>query len=245
MSAKEEASEGEAEFKEYMKDQKKKDEKKPDVPKIDEGYLGRIQNKLNTSNEPAIKNQASRASELAAAKVQEVKNFEEYFRPFQEKRTLLWNELGKNNSYDLPINMNAGKPLLPANYTKSLTLHFNSASKEQMQHIENLRGKSSDLERTERLSNTMSTDQMEKRGIRLPKNYLTVSSEAAVSKEDLLNARIVIFCGVDLDTAREIAIIGDSRSLDDILDAWEYRNRTGYPNSNTESSQSTSQSGYA
>ncbi len=251
MSAKKEQTQEEAikeeeEYKEYVKEQEKKKAEpvKVQAPKVSESYLSQIQNKLNTSNTPILK-QISKQSEDAAAKVLTVKNFEEYFRPFQEKRTLLWNELGKNNSYDLPININAGKPLVPANYSKTITLHFNSASKEQMQHIENIRGKSSDLDRIERLSNTMSADQMEKKGLHLPKNYLTISTEAAQSKEDLLHARICIFTGVDEDTAKEIAVIADSRSLDDILDSWEYRNRTGYPNSDGKDTLSTSQSGYA
>ena len=224
-------------------DTKTKEKEKTVAKIIDEGYISKIQNKLNTSNTDVMKS-SNKQVEDAAAKVRAVKNFEEYFRPYQEQRTLMWNELGKANHFDLPINKNAGRPLMKADYSQSITLHFNSASKEQMQHIENLRAKSQDLDRIERLSNTMSTDLMEKKGLKIPKNYLTVSAEAAIAKEDLLHARIVIFCGVDEDTAKEIAIISDSQSLDQILDAWEYRNRTGFPNLKNEPIETSSQSGY-
>jgi hypothetical protein len=85
---------------------------------------------------------------------------------------------------------------------------------------------------------------MEKKGLKLPQNYATLSREAAASKEELLALRITVFCGVDSDTAKEIGVIAHSQTLDRILDAWEYRNRTGFPNSSTEPTQSTSQSGY-
>lgn len=253
MSKAQEKDEGATAEEEYKSEMKKKDAEKvkdaedKQAPKIDvnSDFINKIQSKLNSSNVASLET-VGKQSKDAASKVMGIKGFEEYFRPFQEARTLLWNELGKANSYDLPINMNAGKPDIPADYKKTIKLHFNSASKEQMQYIERLRGRSQDLDRTERMSNTLSTEQIEKKGLKIPHNFMTISAEAAEKKDELLVARIIIFCGVDKSTAQDIAAIADSRSLDDILDSWEYRIRTGYPNStqSTEPSQSTSQSGY-
>lgn len=253
MSKTQEKDEGAEAEQEYNKELKKKDQEKvketedKQTPKIDvnNDFINRIQSKLNSSNVAGLEN-TGKQSRDAATKVMGIKGFEEYFRPFQEARTLLWNELGKANTYDLPVNVNAGKPLIPADYKKTIKLHFNSASKEQMQYIEKLRGISQDLDRTERMANTLSTEQIEKKGLKIPANFMTISSESAKKKEELLTSRTIIFCGVDKETAENISAIADSRSLDDILDSWEYRIRTGYPNStqSTEPSQSTSQSGY-
>jgi len=233
---------------EYEKDSKiEKKDKSKEVPKekvleLTDSVIEGINAKLKRSNVDELR-KLSAAVTTASDKAKTVKDFEAYFRPYQEKRTLLWNELGKVNSFDLPININAGDPDSPAKYSKSITLWFNSASHEQLEKIDRLRGKSSDLDRVERLSN-MPISELEKKGLKIPVNYFTISTEAAQAKEDLLILRIISFCGIDRDTADNVKKIGDSRSLSDILDSWEYRCRTGYPNSSTENSPNTSVSGY-
>ena len=230
--------------------EKEKSKDKKQIPKqieekpieLNDRFLEDIQSKLRKTNIDELR-EISKASTKAAEKVLAVKDFEGYFRPYQEGKTLLWNELGKVNSYDLPINVNAGDVEKPASYSKTITLYFNSASNEQMETIEKLRGKSQDLDRIERLSN-MPITELEKKGLKIPSNYFTISTEAAQAKETLLITRIVALCGIDKTTAESIKKIADSRSLLDILDSWEYRCRTGYPNSKTEPGGSTSVSGY-
>jgi|ERR1044071_6214458 hypothetical protein len=224
---------------------KKVVEEKVQAPKkvYDENYIQKIQSKLAATNSDELK-KVNKVIEDAQKIANNVKDFDAYFRPFQEKRTLLWNELAKYNSFEIPINVNAGQVNKPANFSSTVTVHYNDASKEQMQHIETLRGKSSDLDRQDRVYNSLSMNEMDKRGLKLPQNYQTLSTEAAQAKDDLLISRICIFCGVEEDVAKELAVICHSQSLDRILDSWEYRNRTGFPNSNTEPTQNTSQSGY-
>lgn len=211
--------------------------------KMDENYVQKIQSKLSTGNTDELK-KANVVMEAAQKVANSIKDFDAYFRPYAEKRNIVWNELAKNNTFEIPINVNAGQIDKPASFTQTITLHYNDASKEQMQHIETLRGKSSDLDRQDRIYNSLSMSEMEKKGLKLPQNYATLSTEAANSKEELLVDRIVVFCGVEKDVAKEIAVICHSQTLDRILDSWEYRNRTGFPNSSPELTQSTSQSGY-
>lgn len=241
-----EATEAQAEYEKDVKASKKKEVQSEEsinkVIEITEQNLEEFQSRLKRSNIDEL-SKISSAVTKASDKAGAVKDFENYFRPYQEKRTLLWNELGKVNVFDLPINIHAGKPNIPASYSKTIQLYFNSASNEQMEKIDRLRGKTSDLDRVERLSNIPMAE-LEKKGLRIPANYFTISSEAAEAKERLLILRIVTFCGIDEETANNVKVLADSRSLLDILDSWEYRCRTGYPNSSTESTQSTSQSGY-
>ncbi len=227
------------------KTKKKVVEEKTNEPirQVDDSYVAKIQSKLATSNTDELK-KVNKVIEEAQKIANGIKDFDAYFRPYAEKRNIVWNELAKDNIFDIPINVNAGQVLKPASFTQTITLHYNDASKEQMQHIETLRGKTSDLDRQDRVYNSLSMSEMDKKGLKLPQNYATLSTEAATAKDDLLVARIVVFCGVDQETAKEIAVISHSQSLDRILDAWEYRNRTGFPNSNPEHTQSTSQSGY-
>lgn len=221
---------------EETKTEKKKDKK--------EGIIDKIQEELNASRHPQNKI-VDKVKDQVMAKIANVRDFQEYYRPYQEKRTLMWNELGSQNSYDVPININAGKPLEPANFAQTITLYYNDPSREQMNHIERLRGTSQDLDRQERVANTLPLNEIEKKGMTIPKNYLTISTQAAQAKEDLLIARIVMFCGVNEETAKNISNIAHSGSLDDILDSWEYRARTGFPNSQPvkDGMSSTSQSG--
>jgi soluble cytochrome b562 len=240
-----EADQVQAEYEKDTKGKKKGELKEVPEVKFEEltdSVIEGIQEKLKRSNVGELK-KLTTAADTASDKAASVKDFENYFRPFQEKRTLLWNELGKVNQFDLPINVNAGKPEVPANYTKTITLYYNSASNEQLEKIDRLRGKSSDLDRIERLSN-MPIAELEKKGLKIPSNYFTISTEAAQAKEDLMILRIVSLCGIDVDTAKKIKGIADSRSFSDILDSWEYRCRTGYPNSKSEGTPSTSVSGY-
>jgi len=240
-----EAEKAQAEYEKDIKATKKKEAQSEEhykIMEITDQSLQDFQSKLKRTNVDELR-KMSEAVTKASDKAAGVKDFENYFRPYQEKRTLLWNELGKVNVFDLPINIHAGKPNIPASYSKTIQLYFNSASNEQMERIDRLRGKSSDLDRVERLSNIPMAE-LEKKGLRIPANYFTISSEAAEAKEKLLILRIVTFCGVEEDTAQNVKVLADSRSLLDILDAWEYRCRTGYPNSSTESTPSTSQSGY-
>ena len=204
--------------------------------------LEELQSKLKKSNVDELK-VLSKAITTASDKASTVKDFESYFRPYQEKRTLLWNELGSVNTFDLPVNVNAGQMNKPASYSRTIQLYFNSASNEQMEEMDRLRSKATDLDRVERLSN-LPIKELEAKGLKIPSNYLTVSSEGADKKEKLLILRIVTLCGVDEDTAKKIKVIADARSLLDILDSWEYRCRTGYPNSSGKDTQSTSVSGY-
>ena len=242
--SKDEADQAQAEYEKDTKSKKKAEVKEVTEKQIEltDSVIEGINAKLKRSNVDELR-KLSAAVITASDKARSVKDFESYFRPYQEKRTLLWNELGKVNSFDLPINVNAGDPDLPAKYSKSITIWFNSASHEQLEKIDRLRGKSSDLDRIERLSN-MPISELEKKGLQIPVNYFTISTEAAKAKEDLLILRLISFCGIDKETADNVKKIGDSRSLSDILDSWEYRCRTGYPNSSTESTQSTSVSGY-
>jgi hypothetical protein len=240
-----EADQAQAEYEKDTKGKKKGESKEIPEEKfveLSDSVINSIQEKLKRSNVGELK-KLTTAADTASDKAASVKDFENYFRPFQEKRTLLWNELGKVNQFDLPVNVNAGKPNVPASYTKTITLYYNSASNEQLEQIDKLRGKSSDLDRIERLSN-MPIAELEKKGLRIPSNYFTISSEAAESKEKLMILRIVSFTGTDEETAKKIKGIADSRSFSDILDSWEYRCRTGYPNSNSESTPSTLVSGY-
>lgn len=235
-----EADEAQAQYEKETKSKKKVEPTKE--LELSDSVIEDIQARLKRSNIDELKvlsNAVTVASEKAAA----VKDFESYFRPYQEKRTLLWNELGKVNVFDLPINVNSGRPNKPASYSKTIQLYFNSASNEQMEQIDRLRGKSSDLDRVERLSN-MPIKELEAKGLKIPSNYLTVSSEGAEVKEKLMILRMVALCGIDEETAQNVKRISDSRALLDILDSWEYRCRTGYPNSNSESTPSTSVSGY-
>ncbi len=241
-----EADQAQAEYETDSKIEKKdksKETPKEKVIELTDSVINNINERLKRSSNVEELKVLSTAVTVASDKAKSVKDFESYFRPYQEKRTLLWNELGKVNSFDLPININAGDPDLPAKYSKTITLWFNSASHEQLEKIDRLRGTSSDLDRIERLSN-MPIAELEKKGLRIPANYLTVSTEAADAKEKLLILRLISFCGIDKDTAQNVKKIGDSRSLSDILDSWEYRCRTGYPNSNTENTQNTLVSGY-
>jgi hypothetical protein len=240
-----EADQAQAEYEKDSKVEKKdksKEASKEKVLELTDSVIEGINSKLKRSNTEELR-KLSAAVITASDKAKSVKDFESYFRPYQEKRTLLWNELGKVNSFDLPINIHAGDPDLPAKYSKSVTLWFNSASHEQLEKIDRLRGTSSDLDRIERLSN-MPIAELEKKGLQIPHNYFTISTEAADAKEKLLILRLISFCGIDKETAENIKKIGDSRSLSDILDSWEYRCRTGYPNSSTENSPNTSVSGY-
>jgi len=209
----------------------KSDKKKASEDKI----IDRIQAELDKSKNNDTKI-VDKVKEEAIAKIANVRDFQEYFRPMQERRTLLWNELGVKNSYDILINVNAGKPDVPAKYSQTITLYYNDPSREQMQNIEELRGKSQDLDRIERLCNTLPMHEIEKRGFAIPKNYTNISMEAAKAKEELLIARIIMFCGVEKNMAENIADIAHSNSLDDILDSWEYRARVGFPNLNPGSS---------
>lgn len=203
-------------------DKKKKEVERP--------IIEDIQKQLDLAKEPKNKI-VDKVKDAVIAKIALVKDFQEYYRPYQERRTLMWNELGAKNSYDVPINIHAGRPQVPAEFTKTITLYYNDPSREQMNNIEKLRGTSQDLDRQERLANTLPLNEIEKRGMTIPKNYLTISSESAEAKEKLLIDRIIMFCGVNEETAKHIALISHSTSLDDILDSWEYRARTGYPNS--------------
>lgn len=209
-----------------MSEDTTKDKKK----KIEEGMVDKIQAALdNAKNNPQNK-VVDKEKDKVIAKIATVRDFQEYYRPYQEKRTLMWNELGALNSYDIPININAGKPEVPARFTQTLTLYYNDPSREQMDNIEKLRGLSQDLDRQERLANTLPINEIKKMGLTIPKNYMTISKEAADAKEKLLTARIIMFCGVDAETAGHIALVSHAISLDDILDSWEYRARTAFPN---------------
>jgi hypothetical protein len=214
-----------------MSEDKKKD--KPE--KVTEGIVDKIQKQLDEAHNKKEKPDnkiVDKVKDAVLAKVATIADFTEYYRPYQERRTLMWNELGQKNSYDIPINANAGKPLEPADFSRTITLYYNDPSREQMNNIEKIRGMSQDLDRQERAANAIPLDQLEKKyGIKLPKNYFSISTEAAEKKEELLTARIIMFCGVDEHTAGNIATIAHAGSLDDILDSWEYRARTGFPNS--------------
>jgi hypothetical protein len=237
----------EQEEKETTSKGKKTEEKKlvpaPKVISVDDKFLDRIQAKLSSSNTDELK-KINTVIEAANIKAAGVKDFEAYFRPLTEKRSVTYNELAKNNSFDIPININAGNVRKPASFTKTITLNYNDASKEQMLEIETLRGKVSDLERVDRVASSLSVSEMDKKGIKLPVNFATVSAECSRAKEELLELRIIVNCGVDEDTAKDIARIAHSQTLDSILDAWEYRNRTGFPNSNPDNTPNSSQSGY-
>jgi len=243
MSEKEEADKAQSEYEKDTKPKKKEESSKTNVIELTDSVIDSINERLKRSNNTEELRKISAAVVTASDKANTVKDFEAYFRPYQEKRTLLWNELGRVNQFDLPINIFAGNPDVPAKYSKTITLWFNSASHEQLESIDRLRGKSSDLDRIERLSN-MPIAELEKKGLKIPANYLTVSTDAADAKEKLLLLRLVSFCGIDKSTAENVKKIADSRSLSDILDSWEYRCRTGYPNSSTENSPNTSVSGY-
>ena len=223
-----------------------KDKKKEGT--VDKNIVDEIQKSLDKAHENQPQNKiVDKVKDAVIAKIATVRDFQEYYRPYQERRTLMWNELGAKNSYDVPININAGKPLEPADFSRTITIYYNDPSREQMNTIERIRGFSQDLDRQERIANTIPVDQIEKKfGMKLPKNYFTISQEAAEKKEQLLIQRIVMFCGVDEEMAKHIALISHSMSLDDILDSWEYRARTGFPNSDPvkDGTMSTSHSEY-
>ena len=210
------------------KQEKKGKEKHVERPIIDE-----IQKALDTAK--TQDKVVDKEKEKVLAKISTVRDFQEYYRPFQEQRTLMWNELGALNHYNLPTNVNAGKPDVPASFTTHLTLHYNDPSREQMDKVDELRGIYQDLDRQERAANTTPMHELKKMGLTIPKNYFTISSDSAKAKKELNLQRIIMFCGIKKETAEHISLVAHSTALDDILDSWEYRCRTGYPNSQAES----------
>lgn len=216
--------------------------------KLDPNIIKDIQAKLKDIKPTADNKIVDKEKDRVMAKVAKVRDFQEYFRPYQERRTLMWNELGSVNSYDLPINANAGQPNTPAKYVEHLTLYYSEPSVEQMNTIDELRGASQDMDRQERFANTVPYSEIKKMGMTIPQNYLTLSKEGAEIKRKLLIQQIIALCGIDEETAKSVAAVAHAVSLSDILDSWEYRARTGYPNSqpekggtsNTSQSESTS-----
>jgi hypothetical protein len=208
-----------------MSEKSKTEKKSVERPIIED-----IQKQLDAAKDSKNKIVDKKKDEVLA-KIATVRDFQEYYRPYQEGRTLMWNELGALNAYDLPINVNAGRPDVPAVFSNHLTLYYTDPSREQVDLCDTLRGKYQDMDRQERTANTLPINEIKKMGLTIPVNYFTISSDSAKAKKELTLQRIIMFCGVSKDTAGHIATVAHSTSLDDILDSWEYRVRTGYPNS--------------
>ena len=223
--------------------EKPKTDKKEKI--VERPIIEDIQKQLDQAKDSKNK-VVDKEKDKVLAKIATVRDFQEYYRPYQEGRTLMWNELGALNAYELPINNNAGKPEVPASFTQHLTLYYTDPSREQVDLCDQLRGTYQDMDRQERTANTLPINEIKKMGLTIPKNYFTISSDSARAKRELTLQRIIMFCGVSKDTAGHIATVAHSTSLDDILDSWEYRVRTGYPNSKAESgdTQNTSSSAF-